>query len=199
MIEAGGRCSATPALAGTDAAVGSAEALGVGPDAPDEVRLTAWRALLVGHAVAVEAIERDLAAEGLVPLTEYDVLVALWEAPGQRLRLSELARRVVLSRSGLTRLVDRMEAAGHLCRAACPSDRRGAFAVLTPAGRAAQLAAWPVYARGIDARFGRHVSDEEAATLVAVMGRVGAGACAREREAAGACAGEPDSALGCGD
>jgi DNA-binding MarR family transcriptional regulator len=139
---------------------------------PDEQRLVAWRALLTTQARAVEAIERDLAAADLVPLTWYDVLVALWEAPDHRLRLHELAREVVLSRSGLTRLVDRLEAAGLLRRESCADDRRGAFAVLTPEGRAAQLKAWPIYARGISAHFGRHLSDTEATILATALGRV---------------------------
>ena len=71
------------------------------------------------HAAAVGAIERDLAADGHIPLIWYDVLVALAEAPDERLRLHELADRVVLSRSGLTRLVDRLERRG--CSAAPPA------------------------------------------------------------------------------
>ena len=141
---------------------------------PDEARLTAWRAFLVAHASIVTAIERELAAEGLVPLTWYDVLVALWEAPDHRLRLHELAREVVLSRSGLTRLVDRLEAAGLLRREACANDRRGAYAVLTEEGRVAQLRAWPVYARGIANHFADHLSEEEAMILANTFGRMSA-------------------------
>lgn len=141
---------------------------------PDEARLAAWRALLTAHATAIRAIERELAAEGLVPLTWYDVLVALWEAPDHRLRMHELARAVVLSRSGLTRLVDRLEAAGLLRREASPDDRRGAYAVLTDEGRAAQLRAWPVYARGIATHFADYLSEEEAAILARALGRVSA-------------------------
>ena len=143
---------------------------------PDEMRLASWRAFLVAHAATVGAIERELAAEGVVPLTWYDVLVALWEAPDHRLRLHELAREVVLSRSGLTRLVDRLEAAGLLRREACPDDRRGAYAVLTHEGRGGQLRAWPVYARGIATHFADHLSEEEAATLADALGRIGAAA-----------------------
>lgn len=140
---------------------------------PDETSLAAWRAFLVAHAAAVGAIERELAAAGVVPLTWYDVLVALWEAPEHRLRLNELASAVVLSRSGLTRLVDRLESAGLLRREACADDRRGAYAVLTDAGRAAQLRAWPAYARGIAAHFADYLSREEAAILATVLDRVG--------------------------
>jgi DNA-binding MarR family transcriptional regulator len=141
---------------------------------PDELHLAAWRALLNAHATAVGAIERDLAAGDFIPLTWYDVLVALSEAPGERLRLHELADRVVLSRSGLTRLVDRLERARLLRREACPTDRRGAFAVLTADGRATLRRTWPAYARGIVEHFARHISAEEAAAIASVLGRVNA-------------------------
>lgn len=147
---------------------------------PDEIRLTAWRSLLNAHAAAVGAIERDLAAEGLIPLTWYDVLVALWEAEGRRLRLHELADRVVLSRSGLTRLVDRLEAVGLICREPCPTDRRGSFAVLTEKGAATLRQTWPAYARGIVEHFARHLSEDEAAAVAAALGRVGDGEATAE-------------------
>ena len=142
------------------------------PPEPDEARLAAWRALLNAHAAAVGAIERDLAAAGRVPLTWYDVLVALSEAPGERLRLHELADRVVLSRSGLTRLVDRLEAAGLLRREACPTDRRGAFAVLTPEGAATLLQTWPTYARGIVEHFSRFLERDEVEAVATALEKV---------------------------
>ena len=139
---------------------------------PDDAQLEAWRAFLGAHATAIAAIERDLAAEGLVPLVWYDVLVALWEAPDGRLRLNELASALLLSRSGLTRLVDRLEAAGYLRREPCPTDRRGAFAVLTADGRAAQLRAWPTYARGIARHFARFLGAGDTAALTAALARI---------------------------
>jgi len=139
----------------------------------DPTRLAAWEAFVFAHAAVVGRIERELAADpGLVPLTWYDVLAALSEAPRRRLRLSELAREVVLSRSGLTRLVDRLEAAGLIRREACPDDRRGTLAVLTPAGDAALRRTWPAYARGIDAHFARHLDDDEARALSTALGRI---------------------------
>ena len=143
---------------------------------PDETKLAAWRALLNAHATAIAAIERDLAARKLVPLTWYDVLVALSEAPTGRLRLHELAGRVVLSRSGLTRLVDRLEAAGLLRREPCPTDRRGAYAVLTPEGEATLRRTWPFYARGIVEHFARHLDDAEARAVTVALERVRAAA-----------------------
>jgi DNA-binding MarR family transcriptional regulator len=140
--------------------------------APDENELAAWRAFLTAHAAVVERIDRELAAAGVVPLGWYDVLVELAEAPGRRLRMHELAERVVLSRSGLTRLVDRLEAAGLLRRERSGTDRRGAYAVLTDEGWAAFRRAWPVYARAIAAHFARYLSGEEARTLTAALERV---------------------------
>jgi len=148
------------------------------PSGLDEARLAAWRGLLNSHAAAVAAIERDLAAaEGsYLPLTWYDVLLALVEAPERRLRLHELARNVVLSRSGLTRLVNRLEAAGLLRREPDPSDRRGAFAALTDQGRAALRRTWPAYAGGIVEHFARHLTEDEADVIAVALERVRAGA-----------------------
>ena len=138
----------------------------------DGKREAAWRALIVAHAVVVEKIERALLEAELPPLGWYDVLLELSVAPDRRLRMHELARAVVLSRSGLTRLVDRLEKAGLLVREPDPSDRRGAFAVLTDEGRDMLRQMWPVYATGIAEHFGAHVSDEEAQVLTEALSRV---------------------------
>lgn len=143
------------------------------PGGPAPDAFLAWRAFLRAHAAAIGAIERDFASAAPdLPLSWYDVLVALVDAPDRRLRLHELARAVLLSRSGLTRLVDRVEAAGLLRREPDPADRRGAFAVLTDAGYEALRRAWPLYARGIQQHFGRHLADDEAAALARVLQRV---------------------------
>src|SRR5262249_11335051 len=99
-------------------------------DAGTVPRLTArelavWRMFLRAHASIAGRLERDLVAEHGLPLAWYEVLLQLAEAPGQRLRMTDLAERVLLSRSGLTRLVDRLVAEGLVERAACPSDARG--------------------------------------------------------------------------
>jgi DNA-binding MarR family transcriptional regulator len=137
--------------------------------------LAAWRSFLDAHASLVGVLERELLAERDLPLAFYDVLVQLHEAGG-RLRMSELARSVLLSRSGVTRLVRRMVDFGLVVREACPSDGRGAFAVMTPAGRSALRRAWPVHARGIQRHFADHLSADEARTLTDVFTRItGAG------------------------
>lgn len=137
-----------------------------------EPQLRAWRAFLNAHVAVISRIERDLDRAGHIPLTLYDVLVALDEAPGQRLRLHDLASRVVLSRSGLTRLLDRLEQAGLARRERAPEDRRGAYATLTDAGRAALQAAWPTYAQAIHDYFATWLSDAELATTAAALERV---------------------------
>jgi DNA-binding MarR family transcriptional regulator len=115
----------------------------------DERDLAAWRAFLAAHARVVGDIEAALRAEGLPPLGWYDVLWPLYRAPDRRLRMSQLAEEVVLSRTGLVRLVDRIETAGLLRREPVPGDGRGAYAVLTDEGAATLRRMWPAYARGI--------------------------------------------------
>jgi DNA-binding MarR family transcriptional regulator len=139
---------------------------------PAERHLAAWRSLLEVHATVVELLSRELEEQRGLPLGWYDVLLTLDQAPEQRLRMQELAQSVLLSKSGLTRLIDRMEAEGLVRRERCPSDRRGAFAVLTPEGRSAFRRAAPVHLRGIQEHFARHLDDDEAATLHDALARV---------------------------
>ncbi len=128
----------------------------------EESRLASWRALLNAHARAVQRIERDLQEEGLPPLSWYDVLWALYRAPDQRLRINQLADEVVLSRTGMVRLLDRIDAAGLLRREPVPEDRRGAYAVITEDGVEMLRKIWPVYARGIEALFLDPLGDDVA-------------------------------------
>ena len=105
-------------------------------DRPGPAALDAWRTFLQAHAVLTRRLGASLEAEQGLGLGEYDVLLQLREAPEHALRMSELAERVLLSRSGLSRLVDRMARDGLVDRQRCPGDARGTLAVLTPAGRA---------------------------------------------------------------
>lgn len=100
----------------------------------DELEHRAWRTFLVAHAQVARRLETDLLATSNLPLAEFDVLFQLDIAEGHRLRMSELADRVVLSRAGMTRLVDRLVADGLVARLKCASDARGAYAVLTEQG-----------------------------------------------------------------
>lgn len=139
----------------------------------DEPYLSAWRAFLEAHATLIERIEAALTAAGLPPLSWYDVLWPLYSAPGRRLRMGELAARVLtISRSGVTRLVDRLEAAGLLTRHRTPDDRRGVEIAITPAGTAMLRRMWPVYAGVIEEFFSGVLSREEAAALRDALARV---------------------------
>lgn len=143
----------------------------------DESRLAAWRAFINAHASVIDRIEQELADAGQLPLTSYDVLVALAEAPERRLRMNDLARRVVvLSRSGVTRLADRLEVEGLLRRERTAEDRRGAYAVITDKGLEALDRARPIYAQGIARHFGRFLNDAEVQTLASVLTRIDAAA-----------------------
>ncbi len=138
----------------------------------DDLHLAAWRSFITAHARLIDLIDKELVAAGCVPLHWYDVLIELVEAPEKRLRMSDLAQKVVLSRSGLTRLVDKLEVVGLLVRESTPEDGRGAFAVLTDEGMAALRKAWPVYAGGIKTHFAQYLSDEEARIFQASLRRM---------------------------
>ena len=144
------------------------------PARPDSQRLDAWRAFLRAHAVLTDALDRELQAERDLPLPWYDVLLNLAEADEDRLRMRDLAERVMLSRSGLTRLVDRMAAAGMVSRRPDPDDRRGTLACLTDAGLQTLRRAAPVHLRGIEQHFTRHLRDDEVEVVRAVFERVSA-------------------------
>lgn len=114
-----------------------------------EEQLAAWRAFLRAHSAMLRRIGRDLEDAELPPLPWYDVLAALRDAEGRRLRQVELAERVLLSNSGLSRLVDRIERAGLVRRVSCPTDRRSFHVELTVSGAEMLERMWPVYMRGI--------------------------------------------------
>lgn len=134
--------------------------------------LRAWRLFLTANTKIINAIDTQLGAADQIPLHWYDVLIELYEAPDQQLRMSDLAERVLLTRSGLTRLVDRLEKAGHLIREIDPDDRRGFYAKITPSGIGAMRQAWPIYAQGIATLFAQHLSEEEATILAAAFERM---------------------------
>ena len=137
-----------------------------------DIRLAAWWQLMAAHARLVRRVDRDLAAATALPLGSYNVLRMLHEAPDRRLRLGELARAVFLTRSGVTRLANRLEGAGFLRREENAGDRRGSCAVLTDRGRDEWRRARGVFARTVAEHFGSHLSNAEAETLNAVLGRI---------------------------
>ena len=115
----------------------------------NDEQLAVWRAFLRAHSAMLRRIGRDLDEAGLPPLAWYDVLAALRDSPEGRLRQVELAEQVMLSNSGLSRLLDRIEAAGLVERVTCPGDRRSLHLELTDEGAEMLERMWPVYARGI--------------------------------------------------
>lgn len=141
-----------------------------------DVRFWAWRRFLQAYAVVVSAVERHLETACGLPFTWYDVLHQLAEAPDQRLRMGELADAVLLSRSGLTRSVDRIEAAGLVTRQAIQGNRRSVHVVLTDAGRETLAGARPVVSHAVRRYFGDQLSDEESETLSRLLGRIRDGA-----------------------
>lgn len=123
---------------------------------PRELR--AWRGLLRVHATLVKALDAELESAHGLSLTSYEVLLFLDDAPGGQLRMHDVASSVLLSRSGLTRLADRLERDGLIERRACPSDARGSFAVITAAGRDKLADARDTHLDGVRRHFLAHVS-----------------------------------------
>lgn len=133
---------------------------------------SAWPLFVTTHAAVVRRIEEALAAAGLPELAWYDVLWAIERSTGQRIRMHELADELVFSRSNLTRLVDRIEEAGLVRRERAHDDRRGYYAVMTPAGLTLRRKMWPVYSKAIETWFDGHLTQAENATLRTALRRV---------------------------
>ena len=146
-----------------------------------EEQLRAWRAFLRAHSSMLRRISRDLDEAGLPPLAWYDVLAALRDAPEARLRQVDVAERVLLSTSGLSRLLDRIEAAGLAKRVTCPGDRRSLHVQLTDEGAEMLERMWPVYARGVAEDF-LPAFGGNAAEIAEAMETIGA-SCAAQRAA----------------
>jgi DNA-binding MarR family transcriptional regulator len=129
--------------------------------AADDPRLGAWRAFIHANALLLRRMDEELQASHRLSLAEYDALLQLVGAPERRLRMSVLAERVLLSRSGITRLVDRLEAAGMVERTACVTDARGAEASLTTLGLDRLRAASRTHLEGVRHYFLATMSDAD--------------------------------------
>ena len=138
----------------------------------NDAKVDVWWSLMSAHAVLAERVGRDLAAATSLPLGSYNLLRLLHEARDGRVRLSELAKAVHLTRSGVTRSANRLERAGLLRREEHSLDRRGSCAVLTDRGRDQLRRARTVFARAIAEHFGNYLSDGEAETLSAILSRI---------------------------
>ena len=144
-----------------------------GPLTSDE--LAAWRGMLVVHARVTRALDADMQTAHGLSVSAYEVLMFLADAPGRRMRMSEIADGVLLTRSGCTRLVDRLAGRGYVVRAAADSDGRGLYAEITPEGLAVARAARRTHLAGVRHEFLRRLSGEDQRRLREIWARFGAG------------------------
>lgn len=140
----------------------------------DEIEAGAWRGLWAMSQLLFDRLNRELQQRSGLSLAEYDVLVQLSEAPECGIRMSALAEDTRCSRSRLSHQIDRMEAAGLVRRTACPTDRRGAFAVLTPKGRQALEAAAGGHVEDVRTYLIDALTREQLTQLAAIADAVGA-------------------------
>jgi DNA-binding MarR family transcriptional regulator len=138
----------------------------------NEQRMAAWMTLLQTHATVVAGLEETLMSERNLPLSWHEVLVHLGASPDGRLRMRDLANSVLLSKSGVTRLVDRMADAGLVARGSCLSDRRVVYATITRKGRSALADAMPAFVDGFRKHFSRHLTDAQARVLRGTLQQV---------------------------
>jgi len=134
-----------------------------------DARLAPWRAFLLAHARVSRRLDEELRAEHDVSFAEYDALLTIANAPGRRIRMGQLAEEVLLSKSGVTRLIDRLVSDGLVERSACLADARGAEAVLTDRGLARLRAASRTHLRGISEHFLAVVADGDLEPLERAM------------------------------
>ena len=142
------------------------------PIAEDDPRLSSWRAFLHAHARITRRLDEDLQANHGLSLAEYDALLQIATSPGRRLRMNLIAQRVLLSRSGVTRLVDRLVAEGAVERMACTTDARGAEAVLTADGLARLRKASRTHLAGIERYFLEPIPADDRAAIERSLARV---------------------------
>lgn len=142
--------------------------------------LAAWRGLLRVHAALFKELDAELQAAHGLPLSSYEVLLTLDSAPSGEMRMSEIADSVLLSRSGLTRLVDRLERDGLLERRECSTDKRGANAAITEEGRRRFRAARDTHLKGVRTRFLGRLGGEDLRSLAQAWERVLPGAAATD-------------------
>jgi DNA-binding MarR family transcriptional regulator len=135
-------------------------------------RHSAWALLLRAHSTLVETIERELQRETDLPLAWFDVLVQLQDRRDGRMQMNELANRISLSKSGVTRLIDRMERAGLIKRTACEADRRVVYAQITAKGRGEFAGAAPVAFAGVRRHFTARLTRDELNALEAALGKL---------------------------
>jgi DNA-binding MarR family transcriptional regulator len=157
---------------------GTAEA--TAPRPPRSAHGEAWGALARAHAAITGRLQEALASAGFPPLPWYEVLAAVAEAPEQRMKMGDLAEALVITRGGLTKLVDRLVKAGLLERTFCETDRRVSYATLCPAGGELLEEMRPVVVAELKASFAAKLSAAEADELRETLERVRVSACGTE-------------------
>ena len=135
-------------------------------------KVKTWHYLCQIHCKVLTALAAEMQTEHDIPLTWYYVLFHLNSNPRSGLRLQDLAEAIDLSQSGLTRLLDRMAEAHLVERKPCPSDRRGAYAIITETGQTKLVDATPTYLRGIDEHFRQHLNESDLAALDSVFNKI---------------------------
>jgi DNA-binding MarR family transcriptional regulator len=140
-------------------------------DEPAERGLKAWRSLLLAHATLMRQLETDLDRETGLTLADFDVLAQLAVAGGA-MRMTELATKGLISRSGMTRRVARLVDEGLVRRSNVDADARGVVVALTDAGVARLTETWPIHARGISDLFVAQLDDHELAVLESAVDKV---------------------------
>ena len=142
------------------------------PPRPSDPAVTAWACLIRAHRCAVANVEARLKQAGLPGLDWYDVLLELERAGAKGLRPFELQKELLFAQYNLSRLIDRMAAAGHVVRKASAEDGRGQLLSVSASGRALRRRMWPSYAAAIEDAVGSHLSDDEARSLADLLGRL---------------------------
>jgi DNA-binding MarR family transcriptional regulator len=137
-----------------------------------EAELAAWQAFLHAHELVTTRLDSELRREHDLTWSEYDVLVRLARAPGRSLRMTELAQRVMMSPSGLTRAVDRLVAEGLVDRHRDPKDARAVFAYLTDEGRDRVRKAARTHFRGIREHFSGRLNRTQLRTVASALGTI---------------------------
>ncbi|MBO4209313.1 MarR family winged helix-turn-helix transcriptional regulator [Micromonospora echinofusca] len=139
----------------------------------DPIRLACWRSYIESSQLLLTQLEDELRGSNELSFADYHVLVLLSEVPGQRLRMGELASRLIFSPSRLTYQISSMQRRGLVSRESCPEDRRGSEAVLTAAGLLALHEAAPHHLRSVRAHLMDDLDDAEVACLTRVFDRLG--------------------------
>ncbi|MGH3076858.1 MAG: MarR family winged helix-turn-helix transcriptional regulator [Gaiellaceae bacterium] len=135
----------------------------------------AFVALVRAHAAATRSLSAQLSSDHGLTISDFEVLLRLARAPDRRLRRVDLAEQVLLTASGITRLLDGLERQGWVERGACDGDRRVVYAVLTDAGLAKLREARATHIPQIEQHVGRGLTPEEQAHLVELLGKLGGG------------------------